>query len=95
VDRSIAAVGYVNRIGGGIVGNALRLIEPADSAQELARSKIDHAQAIITKLGDEQPLAGEVDREMIDPSPHLAERDLALQRERLCWAGNGRPHRVR
>jgi hypothetical protein len=38
VNQSIAVIGYEHRIGGGIISNALRLIEIADPAQELARS---------------------------------------------------------
>ena len=91
MDRSIAAVGDEDRIGGGIIGNALRLIELADPAQHFACSKIHDAQAIVAELGDEQSLAGEVDREMIDAAPDLAERNLLLQNQRLRRPGSGGP----
>ena len=95
IDRSITAIGDEDGVGGGIVGNTLRLIEPVDPAQDFACGKIHDAQAVVAELGDEQSLAGEVDREMIDPAPDLAEKNFALQRERLCGAGSGRPRRVR
>ena len=41
VHQAIAAVGHVDRIGGGIIGDALRFIEPADPAQDLAPGKVD------------------------------------------------------
>ena len=91
VDQTIAAVGDVDRIGGGIIGDALRLIELADPAQELACGKIHDAQAIVAELGHEQPVPGEVDREMIDAAADLAERDLLLQHQRLRRTGSGGP----
>jgi hypothetical protein len=91
VDQAVAAVGHVDRIGSRIVGDALRLIEFADPAQELARSKIDYAQAVVAELGDEQPLPGEVDREVVDPAADLAERDLLLKRQRLRRTGRRGP----
>jgi hypothetical protein len=89
VHQAIAAVGHVDRVGGGIVGDTLGLIEPVDAAQDFACGKIHDAQAIVAELGYEQPLAGEVDRQMIDPAVDLAERDLLLQHQRLRRPGRG------
>jgi hypothetical protein len=72
VNQSIAAVGHIDRISGGIICDALRLIEAADPAEELARSQIHDAQAIVAELGDEKSFASEIDREMIDPAADLA-----------------------
>jgi hypothetical protein len=87
VNQAIAAVRNVDRIGGRIIGDALRLIEFADPAQELACGKIHHAQAIVAQLRDEQPVPGEVDRQVVDAAADLAKRDLALQHKRLCRTG--------
>ena len=94
VHQAIAAVGHVDRVGGRIIGNALRLIELADPAQQLARSKIHDTQAIVAELGDEQSIAGEVDCEVIDAAPDLAERNLLLQNQRLRRPGRGGPRQA-
>jgi hypothetical protein len=87
MDPSIAAIGHEHRIGNGIINDALRLIEIADPAHELARSKVNDAQTVVAELRDEQSFAGEVDREMVDPAPHVAKGNLLLEHQRLRLDG--------
>jgi hypothetical protein len=61
----------------------LGLVQAAEPVEELALLEIDDAEAAVAELGHEQALPGEVDGEMVDPAPYLAQRDLALKRERV------------
>ena len=92
--RQILAPQYTHRAITGIrhqyavrkrdIRNALRLAQASDPAQYLARRQIDHAQAIITELRNEQPLPFRIDGEMIDAAADLTERDLRLEHQ---WCG--------
>jgi len=80
-----------NRVGGGVVGTPLWLVEPADPAQELAGGKIDHAQAIVAQFRDEQPVPGEVGGQVVDAAANLPERDLPLKHQGLNDFGRRGP----
>ena len=86
VHQAIAAVGHVDRIGGGIIGDALRFIEPADPAQDLAPGKSRRpgycCRARTTAVR-------QVDREVVDAAADLAERNPLLQDQRLRRSGRG------
>jgi hypothetical protein len=50
--------------------------------QYLARCQINHADAVVAKLGNEQPLPLRIDAEVIDAAAHFTERDLRLEHQR-------------
>ena len=85
--RAVAARN-VDGVGRGHVGHALRLGQTADPFQHRASREIHDAKAAVAKFGDEQSLASKVDREVIDPSAYLTERNLGVQLE---YARMGRP----
>jgi hypothetical protein len=47
----------------------------------LPAARVDDAHAVVAEVGNKQPLAIQIDAEMVDPAVHLAERDLGLQDE--------------
>jgi hypothetical protein len=80
------------------IRNALRLAQPGDLAQYLARCQINHAEAVVDELSNKQPLSLQIDAEVIDSAAHLPERYLCLEYER--WArrlstGRGGPDEAR
>ena len=76
----------------------LRLAQPGDPVQYLARPQIDHAQAVIAKLGNQQSLPLRIDAEVIDAAAHFTKRDFRLEHQRrscrLRQQGRG-PHQAR
>ena len=48
--------------------------------------QINHRNAVIAELSKEHPLPGQIDGEVVDASPHLAQGNLGLklQRRRRC-----------
>jgi hypothetical protein len=71
------------------IGDALRLFESADPVDHFAGSEIDDADAVIAKLGDEQPRALAVNRQMIDATGDAFQRNAPLQHQRLLRDGPG------
>jgi hypothetical protein len=69
MDRAVTA-GDDEFARGGQLRDALRFAEPANPRQAPARGKIDHLNAAVGDFGDEQPLAGNIDREMINTAVH-------------------------
>ena len=61
------------------VGNALRLLQPRDPAKDLALVEIDDTEAAVAEFGDEEPMAREIDRQMINPAVDVTEGDLVLK----------------
>ena len=66
------------------IRNALRLAQPGDLSQYLARCQINHAEVVVDEFGTKQPLSLQIDAEVIDAAAHLPERYLCLEYER--WA---------
>jgi hypothetical protein len=62
---------------------------------DLARGEIKDADAVVSQFGDEQPLAREVDRHVIDPAGHVAQRNLGLEPQCLLDRFAGRSARSR
>ncbi len=89
-DGAVPGIGDIERVGRRNIADALRLAQSFDPAQQGACFQIDHAEAVIAQLGDEQPLAREIDGEMVDAAADFSERDLGLELERR---GLGRPTR--
>src|SRR5260370_26135023 len=77
--RSIPSVRDVDRIGRRFVGDALGLLCAEHSALHLACSEVDDANGVVTQFGNEQPLALEVDGEMVDTTGDRPQRDFCLQ----------------
>src|SRR6266508_10168 len=65
--RAVPRARDVERIEPRHVAKPLRLSETGDPANQLWRSKIDHAHAPVAELRHEQPPASEIDRHVIDP----------------------------
>jgi len=64
--------------------NALRLAQIGDPTQHLARCQIHNAEAVVAELRNQQPLALQIDAEVIDAAADLAERYPRLEYQR--WA---------
>jgi hypothetical protein len=87
--RAISGVRHIDRIGRLHIADALRLLQAGDPLAKLARLEIDHAEAVIAKLGDEQPLPREIGRHVIDAALDGAERNFGFElerRRRRTWA---------
>ena len=80
-NRPVAGVGDIDLAGRRHVADALRFAKSGERAQGGHGLEIDHAHRVIAQLGDEQPLVIEIDRQVIDPSAHIAERDFSLELE--------------
>ena len=91
--RAIAGIRNIDAVGKRDVGDTLRLAEPGERAQHFAGLKVDHPQAVVAELGDEEAPTLQIDAEVVDPPADLAERDLRLQHQ---WRGDRlRPARRR
>ena len=94
--RAVAGIRHIDAVCKRDIGNTLWLAQVGDPAQHLAGRQIDHAQAIVAEFSNEQPLALQIDAEVIDAAAHPTERDLRFEHERracrlrLCEA---RQHR--
>jgi len=79
--RAVTGVRYKYAIGKGDIRNALRLAQIGDPTQYLARCQIHNAEAV-AELRKQQPLALQIDAEVIDAAADLAERYLRLEYQR-------------
>src|SRR5262249_59715140 len=82
--RAVTGIRHKYTVGKRDMRNTLRLAQPGDPTQHLAGGEVDHAQAVVAKLRDKQPLTLHIDAEVIDAAAHLAKRYLRLEQER--WA---------
>jgi hypothetical protein len=73
------------------VADALRFFQMFDPVDDRSRRNIDGLERSIAQFRDEQPLALEVDRHVIDTPADVFQHDLAFQHERR----RGVPRRVR
>ena len=85
--RAVARIGDEQEIERRQVADALRVAQPADAVHHLARRDVDHADAVVAELGDEQPMMREVERHVVDAADHLAERDFGFELQRLGRRG--------
>ena len=98
VHRAVAGVCDIDAVGEADITHALGLVQTRDCPQHLAGRKINHAQAIVAELGDKQPLALQIDAEVIDTAAYLTKRDLRLEHERRARRLRqhaGGPHQAR
>src|SRR5262249_11512497 len=68
---------------GWYVGNSLRALHIRKDMRNLTVLKIDNADAVVLKLGNEQSPPGQIRRHMVDASANVAQWDLRLQGERV------------
>ena len=81
--RAVATDCDIDRVGGRDVADALRLLQAVNPVNsEFPCLEVDDADAVIAKLGDEQPLSREIDRQVIDAPLHVAERDFRFEAKR-------------
>src|SRR5262249_38758713 len=89
--RTIASIRHVKGVGRRVEGEPLRLLEPRNSAYDFVFFYIDHADRVVAELRNENALATDIDREMVDAAADIAQRNLGLQHEgrRIhgprCW----------
>src|SRR2546421_780522 len=84
-----SAAGHEELLDVGGIEDALRLAEAGDTAQPLARSEIDHFHGIVLEGGDKQPMAFEVNGEMVQPSGDFRQRDRLHEPQRLGTLRDG------
>ncbi len=82
-NRAVPCIGDQNDIGAFRITHTLRLAQSADPMQKRARDDIDDVHGIVAQLGDHEPLARRIERQVIDPAAHSMERDGLLQDQRL------------
>src|SRR5262249_11265718 len=80
---AVFPVGDVNSIERRYVARTLRLRLPTDALKHLIAGDVDHHQAVAPKRREQQPVAFDVNREVIDPPVQIAKGDLLFQLERL------------
>src|SRR5262249_25452710 len=71
-DRPIAGVGDKQRLTRWQVADSLRLLHSGDAASNLARIQVHDADCIVLELRDEETLARQIDRQMVDPTIYLS-----------------------
>ncbi len=69
--RAVAGIRHKDAVGERDIGDALRLAQAGDRAQHLPGCQIDHPQAVVAELGNKQPLALQIDAQVIDAAAHL------------------------
>ena len=57
-------------------------MQTGDPVRDDARSEIDHIDAVVAKLGDQQPLAGEIDCHVVDAATDIVQRNRPFQHQR-------------
>jgi hypothetical protein len=80
--RSVAGACYRKDVSTRRIGKALRLLEAFDAADHGPSSEVDHVHRSVTKFGDEQALAREIDRKVVDAPGHALQLNCALKGER-------------
>src|SRR4051794_36563194 len=74
-DRTVTGAGHRQHIGSGLIAKALGVLEAGDAVQHAPRVQVDSIHGAVAELGDEQALAREVDRHVVDPARHRLEGD--------------------
>ena len=84
--RTVSGIGDIEHIGRRLVADALRLLQPWNPANHPSICEIDNANAVIAQFGNEQALPLQINRHVVDPTTHIAERkpSLKLEQHRLC-----------
>src|SRR6185312_1786998 len=77
----VSRIRDVDVVAGGHITDPLRCLEARERPDHLARLQVQHPDAVIAELCHIQTLATHIDRQMIDPAPHVAEWNFPLQLE--------------
>lgn len=70
----------------------LRFAQARDVPEHPAGIKVDGIDRAVAEFGDDEPLAGQVDRQVVDPPRHLPEVDRSFEHEPR-FLGNRRRRR--
>src|SRR5262249_18640528 len=81
--RSITAVGDIESICCGHEADALWLFQFRNSTNNLMIFEVDDCDTAVAEFSHEQPLSRQINRHVVDPPAHIAERnfDFKLQRK--------------
>src|SRR4029077_19311374 len=77
--RTVAAIGDIERVGGTQVADALRLLQARNHFQGLTLLKVDNADRVIAEFGDKQPVPIGISSHVIDTATNVTERKSGLQ----------------
>jgi hypothetical protein len=81
------------RSGSRQIEHALRLAEPGQAPLALLAIQVEHLHGVVSERGDEQAVALQVDREMVDAPFDAGHRNRAYGLEHLgCAACRGKRH---
>ncbi len=69
------------------IRHALRLVQALNSSDDVAAREIDVIDGAIAIFGDEEMLVLKIERQMINATLHVRQRDSARQPERRSWVG--------
>jgi len=73
-----------------LVGDALRLVQSRNPADQFAVWEIDNSNGIIAQFGNEQALPLQINRHVVDPATDVAKRNLGFELQRSRVQGLGR-----
>jgi hypothetical protein len=68
----------------------LGLLQSWNPADQFAVWEIDNSNGIIAQFGNEQTLPLQINRHVINPAAHVAQRDFGFELERTCIRGLSR-----
>src|SRR6266550_2588668 len=88
--RTIVGIGNIQGVGARLVSRALRLMQSGESSQHHVTGKIHHAHRVIAELSYKEALTRDIDSQVIDSTPHLAQGNLDLQHQRRIGRPGGR-----
>src|SRR5207237_333843 len=86
---AVGATGHEKLLNVRGIEDALWLAEAGDTAHPLARSEIDHFHGVVLEGGDKQPMAFEVNGEMVQASGDFRQRDRLREPQRLGTLRDG------
>src|SRR5216684_3639796 len=76
-----------------LVANPLRLVQSGNGSDQTVSGQVDNADAVIAEFGHEKSLPLQIDRHVIDPAAHIAERDLGFKLQGSRISRSGRQYR--
>ncbi len=88
-DRAVARAGHINGVVRREIGDALRCVKARDPMHDAPLIQVDDRDAVVAKLGHDEPSALGVVSEAIDPARYLPQGNARLESEGLRGAGGG------
>jgi len=79
---SVPCIRHDDRIGRGLVADALRLLQARQGLQDSAARQIDDADGVVAEFRHVEPLAFQIDGQVIYSAVHVAQRDFRFHFER-------------